>query len=118
MAPPASSQECSPAEDLHTPQAQQHSALRTSLTVKLNVWNLASWNVRTLLDFDGPIEVARHTDDIAVVDERKIDQVINALSQYKIDVAAALQETRWFGDGVYKIPYRAIARSSQVVMPI
>ena len=117
MAPPASSQECSPAEDLHTSQAQQHSALRTSLTAKLNVWNLASWNVRTLLDVNGPIEVARHTDDIAVVDERKIDQVINELNQYKIDVAA-LQETRWFGDGVYKIQYRAVARSSQVVMPI
>ena len=30
-------------------------------------------------DVDGPIEVARHTDNIAVVDERKIDQVINKL---------------------------------------
>ena len=30
-------------------------------------------------DVDGPIEVARHTDNIAVVDERKIDQVINEL---------------------------------------
>ena len=49
MTPPASSQECSPAEDLHTSQAQQHSAPRTSLTAKLNVWNLASWNVRALM---------------------------------------------------------------------
>ena len=64
MAPPTSLQECSPAGDLHTSQAQQHSALRTSLTTKLNVWNLASWNVRSLLDVDGPIEVARHTNNM------------------------------------------------------
>ena len=41
MASPTSLQECSPAEDLHTSQAQQHGALKTSLTVKLNVWTLA-----------------------------------------------------------------------------
>ena len=72
MAPPASLQECLPAKDLHTAQPQQHSVLRISLTAKLNVWNLASWNVRTLLDVDDLIEVARRTDGIAVVDERKL----------------------------------------------
>ena len=42
MASPASFQECSPAEDLHSFLAHQYSVLETSLTAKLNVWNLAS----------------------------------------------------------------------------
>ena len=33
----------------------------------------------TLLDFGGPIETARYCDNVAVMDERKIDQVINEL---------------------------------------
>ena len=97
-------------------QAQQHSAPRSSLALKLNVWNLASWNVRTFLDLDGLIEVARRTDDIAVVDERKVDQVVNKLNRYRIDVAA-LQETRWFSDGVYKIA-GSIVLSSGRLLPV
>ncbi len=41
---------------------------------KSGVWFLASWNVRTLLDVDGPIETARrqqNDDERVVVDERK-----------------------------------------------
>jgi len=77
------------AEDLHTSQGLNTHALRTSLPRKLNVWNLASWNV---INLDGPIETARCYYDLTVMDERKIDQVINELGRYKIEVAA-LQET-------------------------
>ena len=41
------------------------------------MWTLASWNVRTLLDVEGPIETARQGDNMQVVDERKIDQVVD-----------------------------------------
>ena len=54
---------------------------------------LASWNVRTLLDADGPIETGRQGDDNQLADERKIDQVVDVLGRYKVDVAA-LQETK------------------------
>lgn len=44
----------------------------------------------SLLDVDGPVAVERCSDDVTVVDERKIDQlqVINDIDQYKIDVTA------------------------------
>ena len=41
-------------------------------------------DVRILLGVDVPTEVARRTDDIVVVEERKIDQVINELNQFKM----------------------------------
>ena len=70
---------------------------------RASVWVLASWNVRTLLDVDGPIETARKgAVDLKGVDERKIDQVVNELGKYKVDVAA-LQETKWFGNEIYRV---------------
>ena len=48
-------QECSLAEDLHPSQDERsQSAHRTSRTRKFDVWSLASWNVRTMLDAEGP----------------------------------------------------------------
>ena len=41
------------------------------------MWTLASWNMSTLLDVEGPIETARQGDNMQVVDERKIDQVVD-----------------------------------------
>ena len=41
-------------------------------------------DVRILLGVDGLTEVARRTDDIVVVEERKIDQVVNELKQFKM----------------------------------
>ena len=62
--------------------------------------------MRTLLDICS-IETARKgVGDAEVVDERKIDQVVDhvvgELNRYKVDVAA-LQETKWFGSGVYEV---------------
>ena len=36
------------------------------------------------------------------MDERNIDQVVGELNRYKVHVAA-LQETKWFGSGVYEV---------------
>ena len=64
---------------------------------------MASWNVRTLVDVDGPTEIARRFScDVSVIDERKIDQVISELDRYQVNVAA-LQETKWFGVDAYRI---------------
>ena len=103
MASLNSCQECSPAEALHTSQDERSfGAHRASRVQRFSVRTLASWNVRPLLDVEGPIETARQGDDMQVVDERKIDQVVDELDRYKIDIAA-LQETKWFGEGVYRM---------------
>ena len=103
MAPLKSYQECSPAEALHTSQGgRSFGAHRTGQVHNSDVWFLASWNVRTLLDVEGPVDTARQGDDVHVEDERKIDQVVDELGRYYINVAA-LQETKWFGENVYKV---------------
>ena len=60
MASLSTSQECSPAKALHTSQDERpfraHGAKRVQAT---SVLFLATWNVRTLLDVDGPMETAR-----------------------------------------------------------
>ena len=103
MASLNSRQECSPAEALHTSQGgRSFGACRAGQVQNSDVWVLASWNMRTLLDVEGPIETARQSDGIHVVDERKIDQVVDELGRHGIDVAA-LQETKWFGEKVYRV---------------
>ena len=104
MAPLGSCQDCFPAEALQPSQGEPSlNAHGASKVLRSSVWVLASWNVRTLLDVDGPIETARQgADDMQVVDERKIDQVVNELGKYKVDVAA-LQETKWFGNEMYRV---------------
>ena len=54
------------------------------------------------MDVDGPIETGRQGDDNQVADKRKIDQVVDVLGRYKVDVAA-LQETKWFGEDEYRV---------------
>ena len=63
-----------------------------------------SWLLGTSepLDVDGPIETVRQGDDNQVANERKIDQVVDVLGRYKVDVAA-LQETKWFGEDEYRV---------------
>ena len=79
------------------------------------MWILASWNVRTLLDVDRPLETARHGEDMhAVVDERKIDQVVDELGRYEVDVAA-LQETKWFGEAEYKVGESVVIAAGRAV---
>ena len=52
---------------------------------------------------DGSLETARHRGDLhEVADERKIDQVVDELGRYEVDIAA-LQETKWFGEAEYKV---------------
>ena len=79
------------------------------------MWVLASWNVRSLLDVEGSVETARQANDLHVVtDERKIDQVISELGRYKIDVAA-LQETKWFGEAVYRVGESVVLAAGRAV---
>ena len=65
------------------------------------VWHLGFWNVRSLVDCEGPVETARQ--GMATEGEdRRIDLVIRELKRYKV-VAAALQETKWLSNEVYRV---------------
>ena len=118
MASLRSNQECStsPAEDLHPSQDDTSlGALRANTVRRVSVWVLASWNVRTLLDAEGPIEVARQGSELVdVLDGRKVDQVVDVLGSYRVDVAR-LQETKWFGEGVYKVGNSVVLASGRAV---
>ena len=61
-----------------------------------------SWNVRSLLDCEGAVETARQRTETGHFDDKRIDQVMRELERYRITVAA-LQETKWFGEAVYKV---------------
>ena len=58
----------------------------------------ATWNVRSLVNVDGPVETAfaRGTRICGDTDDRRIDVVVGQLKRFKIEVTC-LQETRWFG---------------------
>ena len=115
MASLGTCQECSPAKALHTYQDERPFRARRAKRVQTSVLHLATWNVRTLLDVDGPIETARQrSDNEIVVDERKIDQVIDELDKHKIDIAA-LQETRWFGKDTYTVGHSIILASGRPI---
>ena len=54
-----------------------------------------------LVDCEGPVETARQS-ATAEGEDRRIDLVIRELGRYQV-VAAGLQETKWFGNAMYKV---------------
>ena len=98
-----SCQVCSPQIGLQPTESEpSFTALRTRHKRKMAVWSLATWNVRSLVDVEGPVQTARQRKEVANAEERRIDQAVSELNRYKIDVAA-LQETKWFGDETYRV---------------
>ena len=63
---------------------------------------VATWNVRSLLESEGSVETARQTSEVLIAEDRKIDLVIRELGRYGVTIAA-LQETKWFGNAVYRV---------------
>ena len=87
MAPLNTCQASSPVEDLHTSQGSNVRAFRVK---RLPNWWLSTWNVRSMVDTDGPVEVASQC---RRGESRKVDQIVHVLGQYNIKIAA-LQETK------------------------
>ena len=60
--------------------------------------------MRSILNAEGPIKTASQRTDSLKADDRKVDLIIRELDtcRYKIKVAA-LQETKWFSSGIYKV---------------
>ena len=93
---------CTAAEAL---QASQPSSVahRTKLSrVQRSSMFVATWNVRSLLESEGSVETARQTNEVQLAEDRKIDRVIKECDRYGVKIAA-LQETKWFGNAVYRV---------------
>ena len=89
-----SCQVCSPQMGLQPTESEPpFTALKTRHKQKAAAWSLVSWIVKSLVDFEGPIQMVRQRKEVANAEERRIDQVVSELNRYKIDVAA-LQETK------------------------
>ena len=72
----------------------------------------ASWNVRSLVESVGSIATtskSRH-----VVEDKKIERVVNILGRQKIDIAG-LQETHWFGNSTYRVADRLVLTSGRAL---
>ncbi|XP_065195630.1 craniofacial development protein 2-like [Sycon ciliatum] len=76
---------------------------------------LASWNVRSLVNASGPVETAfvrknsnfRNSNFEFDKDDRRVDVVVGELKRLDKEVAG-LQETRWFGEEVYSVGDSAV----------
>ena len=66
---------CTPAEDLCPSQARSFSAKKSF------AWRVGSWNVRSLLDADGPVEVARQGRDALQAEDRRVDLVVREVDR-------------------------------------
>ena len=88
-------QACTPAEALQTSQG-------SNFAQSVSTLKLGTWNVRSMVDTVGTIEVASQRADGRRGEERKVDQIVCELERYGV-VVGALQETRWFGSEVYKV---------------
>ena len=65
------------------------------------MWRLGRWNVRSIVDTDGLIEVASQGNEWGE-DMRRLDLVFRKLAKYNV-VAGASQKTKWFGCGAYEV---------------
>ena len=100
-------QACIPAEALQTSQGREPFAHRVSLL------KLGTWNVQSMVDTDGSVEVASQLADGQRGEERKVDQIVCELERYDV-VVGALHETKWFGSEVYEVGGSVLLTSGRV----
>ena len=102
-----------PPVDLQPSEGKPSYVLRKKQNQGL-IWYLASWNVCSLLEREGPIETARKCREVADAKDRRIDQVVGQLERYCL-VVAAQQETKWFGDNVYAVGNSIVLTAGRLV---
>ena len=91
---------CAPAEVLRASQGGFHP--KSAQRAKTAVLTASTWNVRSMVDTEGPVEVSSQTSNNQRGETRKVDQIVFELTRYGVSVGA-LQETKWFGDAVYEM---------------
>ena len=75
-----------------------------------NVWRAGTWNLRSMVDTEGPIEVASQRKERG--EDRKVDTVVGELARYDVAIGA-LQETKWFSCGAYKVSDSTVLASGR-----
>ena len=66
------------------------------------------------MDAEGPIETARQGKGAVQAEDRRADLVVRELHRYNIRIAA-LQETKWFGSGLYHVGDSVILTSGRKI---
>ena len=100
MAPLSTRHSCAPAEVLRASQGVFHQ--KSAQRAKTAVLTASTWNIRSMVDTEGPVEVASQASGNQRGETRKVDQVVFELTRYGVSVCA-LQETKWFGEAVYEV---------------
>ena len=78
-------------QDLQPSQGRKQSFAQRARCIRCN---FAMWNVRSMVDTEGSVEVASQRADGQRGEDRKVDQLVCELERYDI-VVGALQETKW-----------------------
>ena len=107
----------SPISSLGRPPAENLQSSQVTTAKRWSSWFLGSWNVRSLLDCDSAVETARQRSEAGQSDDRQIDQVMRELSRYRIHVAA-LQETKWYGEAVYRVGDAIVLAAGRPTPPV
>ena len=94
---------CTPAEDLHTSQGSlpRHGAHRAR-GKQFGYLKLGTWNVRSMVDTEGSVDIASCRQDRRRGEQRKVDLVVEKINRYNAKVVS-LKETKWFGNEMYKV---------------
>ena len=109
MASLTACQTCSPAEDLQPSQDNSHHAHRARKRKPLS-WHLGSWNERSMVDTEGPVEIENSRGDRG--EDRKVDLIVREMRRYNVKVTT-LQETKWFGSEVYRVAGSVVLTSGR-----
>ena len=100
------------ASDRASPRKEKRSCRKQRKQCQLSV---GCWNMRTLVESEGPIEtsVARPNSRGVTVD-RKASLMVQELKKYGVSVTG-ISETKWFGQAVYQVEGYTILHSGRSV---
>ncbi len=93
-------------------EALQTSQGRNRFAQSMRRLKLGTWNVRSMVDTEGSVEVASQWADGQRGEERKVDQIVCELERYNV-VMGALQETKWFGCEVCEVSDSVVLTSGR-----
>ena len=83
------------------PERRGRRRRRTGKGGRCSRFHFGSWNMRTLLNSDGPVETAA-IGNCLVKEDQKINIVVRKACRFKLEVLG-LQETKWFGSETYRV---------------
>ena len=101
---------CAPAEVLQASQGDFHQ--KSTQRAKTAILTASTWNIRSMVDTAGLVEVSSQTSNNQRGQTRKVDQIVFELTRYGVSVGA-LQETKWFGDAVYEMNGNVLLSAGQ-----